>query len=369
MRILYDGFIYGWQSAGGINRYFENLINRLPETDTPLLMTPKVHPVNFPIHANLSLIQFEPPKHKLYQTFQTAVGHRDERLFYSLQSVGQRFDLVHPTYYFRLSGRITGRYRKPVVLTIWDMIHERFPALDSSGEHSRRKPAAIEQADVLICISENTKRDLIECYKVPERKIVVTYLGSEIDSRMAFGTETVPERPYFLYVGSRAIYKNFDGFLRAFSKAKDALGDTAICVVGAPLTDIEKRLITDLRLSEQVEHYGYAADWHLAKLYRCSIGLVYPSRYEGFGIPPLEAMACGTAVITSNTSSLPEVVGDAGLMVNPESAEEIAAALVELRRNEAMRTELIEKGRERAKQFSWDKCATETFNVYKSICR
>ena len=189
--------------------------------------------------------------------------------------------------------------------------------MDANGSHREMKRKAILAAQKVICISENTKKDLLERYPIPEENVIVTYLASELDSSLAYGSEPVPERPYFFYVGGRTNYKNFDRLLIAFSKVVSEHDDLALCVVGSPFKEDEERLIHDLGLEDCIEHYGYVDDRHLAKLYRCSLAFVYPSLYEGFGIPPLEAMACGTVAIVANSSSLPEVVGMQGYSLTP----------------------------------------------------
>jgi glycosyltransferase involved in cell wall biosynthesis len=120
-------------------------------------------------------------------------------------------------------------------------------------------------------------------------------------------------------------------------------------------------------LSDRIELYTYASDAHLAKLYRCSIAFVYPSLYEGFGIPTLEAMSCGTPVVASNCASIPEVVGDAGLMFNPKSVSDLTDIMLFLLDNPTERDRLISKGHQRAKTFSWDKTVAQTLEVYQSV--
>jgi glycosyltransferase involved in cell wall biosynthesis len=184
---------------------------------------------------------------------------------------------------------------------------------------------------------------------------------------MSHGTERTPERPYFLYVGGRANYKNFEGLLRIFARIVLNKPDLALAVAGKDLTESERRLIGDLKISDHLEYFIDLSDQHLAKLYRCSLALVYPSLYEGFGIPPLEAMSCSTVAVVSNVSSLPEVVGDAGVLFDPKSPDELSDILITLAENEAWRQELIEKGRKRVEQFRWDKTAAQTVEVYRSL--
>lgn len=370
MRILYDGQVYRWQSNGGVNRYFANVIGGLPNNFAPSLLVGKGDTANLPAHRNLKVYEYGrrspglnrfPPRLARYHS-----ALRDRLLTSALPR--RRFDVFHPTYYTLLTGRDPGAYRSPLVLTVWDMIHEIFAAeLDPSGEHAAWKRRAILAAERIICISESTKKDLLERYAVPEERVAVTHLAADINASLSHGPEPVPPGPYFLYVGGRWPYKNFDGMLRAFARAAARRADLLLCVVGKPFTADEGRLIGDLKLAERVRHYGHADDSHLAKLYRCSLALVYPSLYEGFGIPPLEAMSCGTVAVVANTSSLPEVVGDAGLLFDPRSADELGDMLLSLTENEALRRELIEKGRRRAEGFSWGKTVRQTLDIYRSV--
>ena len=362
MRILYDGQIYTIQKAGGINRYFANLITKLPENFTPILTICESRELNYPVHPNLK------------KFFYKRLGFRPERLSYGLEkyyfravTVLNRPHIIHPTYYSLLT-RQENSYRCPVVLTVCDMIQERFSEqIGSIGHNAEEKRKAILAAQAIICISENTKKDLLERYPLLENRVTVTYLASEIDASISHGSEPVPHRPYYLYVGSRNSYKNFDGLLAAFAKATSTRPDIILCVVGPPFSETEEKLIAALKLTEHIQHYGYASDRHLAKLYRCSIAFVYPSLYEGFGIPPLEAMSCGTAVVASNCSSIPEVVGDAGFLFNPNATGDLADILLFLLDSPTERDRLIALGLQRAQMFSWDKTVAQTLEVYRSV--
>ena len=363
MRILYDGQAYSMQNTGGVNRYFANLISRLPENFTPVLTTCQARTLNYPVHPKLKIF--------FYKRF----GFSPGRISYWLEQYYFRYvttscnpDIIHPTYYSSLTRQNIDKYHYPVVITVWDMIHEIFPEqMDSNGQQAEQKRKAIAAAQAIICISENTKKDLLERYSIPESKVTVTYLASEIDASLAYGSEPVPFRPYYLYIGNRASYKNFDILLSAFAKAVSVQSDIALCVVGAPFNEIEEKLIAELKLTSHIENYGYTSDRQLAKLYRCSIAFVYPSLYEGFGIPPLEAMSCGTAVVASNCSSIPEVVGDAGLLFNPRATGDLADILLLLIDSPTERDHLINKGCQRAKLFSWDKTVAQTLDVYRSV--
>jgi glycosyltransferase involved in cell wall biosynthesis len=359
MHILYDGQIYFNQSAGGINRYFANLIGRLPKNFVPTLITCQSRDLNYPNHPNL----------KTY--FYQRLGFRPRRISYWLEKYYfraianfKRFDLFHPTYYSLLTRQDFDCYRFPIVLTVHDMIHEIFYPDDPCIEEKRK---AILAAQAIICVSENTKKDLLERYSLQEEKITLTYLASEIDASLSYGSEPVPSHLYYLYVGSRASYKNFDGLLTAFSKVASVNGEVRLCVIGSPFNQAEQQIISDLKLSDRIEYYSNISDRHLAKLYRCSVALVYPSLYEGFGIPPLEAMSCNTAVVASNTSSIPEVVGDAGLLFDPKAIKDLADILLYLLDNPVERDRLIAKGYQQVTAFSWDKTALQTLELYRWV--
>lgn len=359
MRILYDGEIYAYQAAGGINRYFANIISRLPADFVPTFTTCQRRSINCPTHPNLRTFY--------YPRF----GFRPGRLSYWLekyyfQAVTQFTvqNVVHPTYYTLLTRQDMAKSRLPIVLTVYDMIHEIFYP-DSEYVEAKRK--AIPAADIVLCISENTKKDLLERFHLSADRVKVTHLAGELDATLAYGSESVPHHPYFVYIGSRAPYKNFDTLLIAFAKAVSVRPDLRLVVVGAPFNDGELNQIEELNLHVCIEHVCHPTDAHLAKLYRCSLALVYPSRYEGFGIPPLEAMSCGTVAIAANTSSIPEVVGDAGILLDPDAVADLADSLLFLVDNPIVRDRLIAKGYEQAKAFSWDKTAAQTVEVYRSL--
>lgn len=357
MRILYDGQIYEMQIAGGINRYFANLISRLPKNFHPTLTTCQRHKVNYPTHPHLKTL--------FYQRFRPKrISYWIEKRYFQAIATYSHFDLLHPTYYSLLTRQNIDHSHFPTVITVHDMIHEIFYP-DAIDIESKRK--AILAAQAIICVSKNTKKDLLEKYSLPEEKISVTYLASEIEASLAYGSEPVPDPPYYLHVGSRYLsYKNFSSLLNAFAKVASVNADVKLCVVGAEFNQQEQQLIADLKILHRIYHYGYASDRHLAKLYRCSVALVYPSLYEGFGIPPLEAMSCGTVVIAANTSSIPEVVGDAGILFDP-TTNDLAEILLFLLDHPTERDRLINKGSQRAKAFSWDKTVEQTLSVYRSL--
>jgi glycosyltransferase involved in cell wall biosynthesis len=362
VKILYDGQIYADQITGGIGRYFTNIIERLPQSTQPTLTASyRRNKSYYPNHPNLNLQEF--PNFRPYR-----IAHKLRGQYFRWRNDSRSFDVFHPTYYHLLSQAAFGQARCPLVITVYDMIHELFADKITPDNTIANKQVAIQAADVIICISESTKHDLLKYFPNVAAKVVVTHLASEFRPEWADGQESTPTQPYFLYVGSRAkAYKNFDTLLLAFAKVVSVNPDVLLCVVGAPFNAAEQQQIATLHLTERIQHYRHASDTHLAKLYRCSTAFVYPSLYEGFGIPPLEAMACGTVVVAANSSSIPEVVGDAGILFDPQSSDDLADIAIELLAAPSKRDCLIAKGFARHQQFSWDKTATQTVEVYRSL--
>jgi glycosyltransferase involved in cell wall biosynthesis len=368
MRILYDGEIYRMQPAGGINRYFASIIGGLPADFTPSLLVGERRAVNYPAHPRLK-VYFRGRRRldSISYRLSLLLSRAEDRAVSTL-SRGWGFDLAHPTYYTLLTGRDVREYRCPVVLTVWDMIHELFAGtMDPSGRNAEEKRRAMFAADALICISENTKNDLLNRYPALEGKVRVTHLATSLNADMSHGPELIPARPYFLYVGSRSSYKNFGLLIETLSRLATVRPDVGLCVVGEPFSEEERARMTELDVADRIELVKHPSDGHLAKLYRCSVALVYPSLYEGFGIPPLEAMACGTPAIVSGCSSLPEVVGDAGLLFDPRSVEELFGAMLTVFDAPAERERLIAAGLRRARAFSWGQTVAHTRDIYREV--
>ncbi|BCL35201.1 glycosyltransferase family 4 protein [Nostoc sp. MS1] len=363
MRILYDGQIYSLQKVGGISRYFDNLISRLPKNYHPTLTTVRSRQEPHPYHPNLKLCS--------YKRF----GFRPGRVCYWLEphyfrtvEILDKPQIFHPTYYSLLSRRELTKNKYPMVLTVHDMIHEVFANLmDKDGQVAEIKRNAILAADVILCVSENTKKDLLTRYSLPEERIYVTHLATDFSPNIGYGNEIIPTQPFFLHVGWRNNYKNFSRLLIAFSKITFKVPDIILCVVGTPFDIMEEKLIYEMNLGKHIQHFSFASDAHLAKLYRNCIAFVYPSLYEGFGIPPLEAMICQAPVIASDSSSIPEVVGDAGLLFEPTSISDLTDKLLFLLENPAERERMIAKGLQQSQKFSWDKTVSQTIQAYQYV--
>jgi glycosyltransferase involved in cell wall biosynthesis len=274
-------------------------------------------------------------------------------------------DIVHETYYSY--ARRAPRHSK-VIVTVHDMIHEIYPNCFSSSDcTSKLKELAVARADHIICISENTRRDLVRLLGVPEEKTTVVHLGFGLTppNTECMSTEL---RPFLLYVGSRNGYKNFDRLLAAFASRRALRNEyDLIAFGGGRFTTYELGLIRSFNLHETQVRQVSGDDSVLATLYKQAEIFVYPSLYEGFGIPPLEAMSFDCPVACSNTSSIPEVVDAAAVRFDPTRTESIANALVALVTDQALQAEMIRLGRDRIGGFSWSKCAEQTIKVYHKV--
>jgi glycosyltransferase involved in cell wall biosynthesis len=358
MRILYDGRVFQFQKAGGINRYFAEIISRLP-ADFQLLVTGvSDFGRNAPAHPRLELPQFRAFRPR-------RISRRVQEFWWKPRLLGG-IDLFHPTYYDLIKGFALSDIKAPMVLTVHDFVYAIYRDVFEGAERVvRDQSEAIKRADSIICISKSTERDLLERFPEKRSQTCVIYHGSSFEIQPAQDEQKNSEKPAFLYVGGRVGYKNFSFLLRAFAKASQSNPDIRLKIAGAPLTADERWQIFFLGVSDRVEAVVYPEEKELIDLYRGSVALVYPSLYEGFGIPPLEAMACRTLAITSDTSSLPEVVGDGGIMLDPRCEEDWVECLLTVAKGGKDRGRIIERGLERVKMFSWKKTVDEHLKVYR----
>ncbi len=265
------------------------------------------------------------------------------------------------------------------IITTYDLIPKFYPDTIDHITLFRFKylfPRTLKTADKIIAISNSTKKDLIDYFNIPEGKIKVILLAADEKFKPLNKDETeeIKRRynlnfPFILYVGNLAKHKNIPALIKAFYKITKKGISHKLVITGKRGCKYKEifETIDKLNLQDDVMFTGYVSDEDLPALYNAAELFVYPSLYEGFGLPPLEAMACGTPVITSNTSSLPEVVGDAGIMVDPHDVDELADTMYDVLTNDGLKEDLIKKGLERAKMFSWEKCALETLKVYKEL--
>ncbi len=369
MRIAFDHQAFCLQKMGGISRYFCSLA-------VQLLWQGEQAGIFAPFYRNVYLrdvpadaihgrpVRDYPPKLASLAVWANGWLARPGM---------QRFapDIVHETFF---SQRTSGDPRCPHVLTVFDMISELL-ALDTpvpeSALRKTAKYAAVARADHVICISEHTRQDLIRLFDVPAEKTSVIYLGCDLPAgdpdEVAPGAAT-GDRPYLLYVGLRGGYKNFTALLEGIAgseRLKRAFD--VVAFGGGAFTASEREQIKALGFADgQIRHAG-GTDRVLSKLYRGASALVYPSRYEGFGLPPLEAMSYGCPVAASGTTSMPEVIGEAGEYFDPDRADSIAPAIERIVFSQQRTDELIALGKMRAEMFTWKRCADDTLDAYRAL--
>jgi glycosyltransferase involved in cell wall biosynthesis len=272
-------------------------------------------------------------------------------------------------------------YGPKIVVTIHDLSCFVYPQYHTEANYqfvTRNVHQAARRASFIIADSENTKREIMRFLHVPEEKIGVIYLAAEERYNEKRSLEFITQvkkkyhiqKPYFLTVGSLEPRKNLATALMAFKALLEIRRiDYQFVVIGGKGWKNESfyQLLKKLRIDDHLVFTGYVPEEDLPALYQGAEIFVYPSFYEGFGLPVLEAMASGTPVITSNTSSLPEVAGDAALLVNPKEVFEIYEAMEALITNPSLRKELRGKGLDQSKKFSWEKTARQTLEIYQKV--
>lgn len=384
MKVLYDHQIFEHQRIGGVSRYFAEIIRHLPadvEADVSIQYTfnEYLRDMNIPFVWRDQLIS--------YYSFLPKINFKGKkRLYYFLQErfpekypdfykVNQSrtieklekgdFDIFHPTffddYYLdHLNG-------KPYVLTVHDMIIELYPEFINSPGFIKRKKKLVDNAAHIIAVSENTKCDIVNVFGTSADKISVTYHASSLVDGGG-KPENLPNK-YLLYVGDRRLgYKNFKFFIAAIQPI--LLENKELCIVctGDRFTTEENNYFEALGIQDQLKII-FVDDTQMFGLYKSAEMFIYPSYYEGFGIPILEAFQAQCPVVLSNGSCFPEVAGDAGMYFDSKSPEQLRFSVLSLLNNKELRQEIINKGTQRLQNFSWEKSALQTAEIYKEILR
>jgi glycosyltransferase involved in cell wall biosynthesis len=274
-----------------------------------------------------------------------------------------------------------GVYGKKII-TIYDMTFKAFPeTMASKYKDYLRKNInlSIKRANKIVTISEFSQNEIVKYLNIDPKNISVIPCGVDRDIFFPITNKTIISdtqkkynihRDYFLYIGTLEPRKNIERLIDSYSLLKMKYNDLPLLLLGGKLDWLYEPIITKIKtskLEKNVISLGYIPDEDIVPLICGAHAFVYPSLYEGFGIPPLEAMSCGVPVLTSNTASLPEVVGNAAITANPFDIEEIANGLERLLLDNELRKDLIQKGLERSKKFSWEHSASLTMDLYKSL--
>lgn len=364
MKVLFDHQIFSSQKTGGISRYFYNLIHYIQSLPNDIECEV---PVKFSDNVYLKKSKQAPAAPPLFlkKDFK-GKKYLLERInrFYTTKNLKENdFDLFFPTYY---NTYFLKNLKKPYVLTVHDMTHELFPENFKKYNDFTLlyKKKAIENASHLIAISQNTKKDLLALYKIPEEKISVVHHGIE----QTYTSQIFPGIPqqYFLFVGERGGYKNFDVVIKALA----ALDNKEICLLctGKEFSSGEINLLRKFDLVHRVKSF-YLSDSELNYLYEKAIALIYPSLYEGFGYPLLEAMRAKCIVLSSNSSCLPEVGGDAALYFAPNDIEDLIIRMQFLIDMSEKDKELwISKGLTNLGRFTLEDSMKKTISILTEMC-
>ena len=268
------------------------------------------------------------------------------------------------------------------VVTIHDCIHLMFPEYlpyRLATVYARKMMgSATRRADRILTVSESSKRDILRFFPIDPDRITVIYNAIDERFRTAPPEDAMSrvreryqlEDPFVLYVGNVKPHKNVERLVDAFALVRQQRSDELkLLIIGDEISKFQtlRRAVHRHQLHRHVRFLGFVGEDMLSVLYRLAGVFVFPSLYEGFGLPPLEAMACGAPVITSNVSSLPEVVGDAALLVDPHSAQDIADAIVRVLSDPSLAAQLRARGLARAAAFSWERSVEKTLQIYKDV--
>ena len=366
MRVFYDHQIFCEQAFGGISRYFYELIKGAQEMD---LYIP-ISDVRYTENVFSQLLQ--PDEHWL--THAKFKGKKDlVRLInhFNTQYKVRRteFDIFHPTYFSQ--SALKNRQGKPMFITVLDMIDEKYHAGQQKfSKLIRHRNKIIHAADHIIAISENTRQDIITHFNIDPAKVTTIYLASSLETAaIAACPKNTDTPPYVLFIGSRkGVHKNFGNYLQALSiMAQEMKEMRFVFGGGGHFTEAETTAIAQVGLSDRIIYEPIRSDEDIIRLYKNASLLIYPSLYEGFGLPLVEAFSCGVPCATAKGSCLEEVGGDAARYFDPLDPTDIASVAIELLNNPDGCEGLVSKGYERARIFTWKNTVIQTNALYRKF--
>ena len=284
-------------------------------------------------------------------------------------------DIHHAHNYF-----LPYRLKTPSVVTIYDMVYHYFPqTMDNRNLELLRQvlPRSVKESTRILTISENSKKEIIEVFQIDPEKIHIAYPGYDRDIYKEIPEKTTRvvlesmhiQKPFILYMGTLEPRKNIDTLIKAYASLPDVQKTHDLVLSGSVGWNVDSlfQLVERYNLGENIRFTGYVTSEQQTALYNGAVCFVFPSLYEGFGMPVLEAMACGCPVITSNSSSLPEAAGEAAILVDPLDVEALAVAIRSLVEDGALRENLKMKNKKQISRFSWHNTAKSVRNLYESI--
>lgn len=373
MKIGIDARAAKWYRGTGIGTYTHELLRALNKIDISnkySLFFPKKCNINIDFNNNIEIVNVNT---KLNLNFWQEVSNANTLIDNSLN-----------LYHVPQNG-IGLPYDKkcPFVITLHDIIPCKMPETVSNNYLSifqQEMPRILPLCDGIITVSNHSKKDIVENFNFPPEKIFVTHLAAEevyIPLNKQYCKKLIEKEyniggNFILYIGGFSPRKNIIGLIESFyCLKKSTKNNLKLVIAGTHGTSYEiyKQRVNFLNIQEDVLFPGFISLNHMPYLYNACELFVYPSFYEGFGLPPLEAMACGIPVITSNLTSIPEIVQDSCLLINPYDIEALSTAMAEILENTKLKESLILKGLTRSKEFTWKKTAATTLNAYESILK
>jgi len=351
MKITYDNIVFSLQRAGGISVYWAKLIMGLSSRD-----------INISYYGDRSNNIFA--KNLKIKVRKESIIPTNILRYLPFRRRLDTGSLFHSSYY-----RVSLQKDIKNVVTVHDFTHEYFRSGLARFVHHNQKKFALKKADGIICVSESTKKDMLKFFPgIKNKPIRVIHLAASDDFTVENRTHDVSKEfkkigniKYILYVGSRANYKNFDYVVHAIKK----LPSYKLVVVGEEFSVKEARVLKD-NLKDRFKLIKHPSIEELSFLYRRAFCFIYPSSYEGFGIPILEAMQSGCPVVALRTSSIPEVSGEAALLMDRLSINSIIEQVRSLEKGQT-RDRLIKAGLEQSRKFSWDRCVDQTYDFYREL--
>ncbi len=370
MNVVINGLLLSGQFSG-VQHSIAHMLQALGETEGP-----------YRFEALL-------PRHYTGMLEQTNIavtrvncGNRLQRILWEQAALPVYLKRKQPKSIYHSPGYILPRWAPgPMVATIHDLVplqHPEWSQRESVAYFKLALPPTLKRAQAIIAVSETVKQDILDRFPIHPGKIHVVYHGIRPGFRPIHAPqvlEAVALRyrlpgQFLLFVGNMEPRKNLEGLLQAYALLRQRSGTTAKLVVAGREAWKYQRVyqtVHTLGLTDAVQFLGYVPDEDLPALYNLATLFVFPSLYEGFGLPVLEAMACGTPAVIGNTGALPEIAGNAALLVPPHDADALATAIQQLLLNQELRHTLTAKGLERARTFSWSQAAADILHVYSTI--
>ena len=356
MKIIYDYSIFTHQPFGGISRYFINLNQVIKKDNQSIILAP--------IHFNKFLNSYNDYEGTFINKFPK---YTSKFLRFYNDSMSNKFisnfkpDVFHKTYY---NDFLPKNFSGKKIITVYDLIHEKFYKDFNFKESDRPKKKLLENSDLIIAISNKTKSDLIEYYNIPSEKIFVTHLGVNVlPNKLDYN---IIDGEYILFVGDRKRYKNFINLLKAYSISKKINKNFKLVLFGGgDLFNSEKEIIKRYKIEPSSIIQISGNDKNLSSLYSFSSLFIFPSKYEGFGLPLLEAASLQCPIACSDIEVFKEIMHNGAHYFNPDSVDDIAEQLEKVLFSTLLKNNLILHASKRLSIFSWEKCANETLEIYK----